>query len=343
MKTRKHMLAIVMVLLLPGLLWSQEAPERKGTSRMSQPTRLEPVSETSRDVQIFPLRNQRAAELAETIRVLVSSREATIAVDQPTNTLIVAAPPDRMTQIEQVIAQLDVAVVTPSDVPQMLYRIYMLELPVEHQNLKPFSMTLEGTGQIPPAQLLGMGQDAEIQIDSLHQEPEDERWPKWELTITGRAPSTAAIKKMIEKIPDAKLWRWQWHNDTLAPPAARVAPLPNELNKHLQQLLGPDIRTVGYWFGNLSAPGTVQAPIGPWVFEMQVNELSKDNEVELEIAVLREAPPNADKTWRILGNSVRTDITKPVIIGYNREVHGTRTMGALVIVPQEDPLPRRRR
>jgi hypothetical protein len=38
----------------------------------------------------------------------------------------------------------------------------------------------------------------------------------------------------------------------------------------------------------------------------------------------------------ILTNTIRTKIGKPIIIGYNRESYGTRKMGAMVILPEED-------
>jgi hypothetical protein len=43
-----------------------------------------------------------------------------------------------------------------------------------------------------------------------------------------------------------------------------------------------------------------------------------------------------DKPSTILSNSVQARIGKPIIIGYNRDVYGTRTMGALVILLEAD-------
>jgi hypothetical protein len=41
---------------------------------------------------------------------------------------------------------------------------------------------------------------------------------------------------------------------------------------------------------------------------------------------------------RILSNTIRAKIGKPIIIGYNRESYGTRKMGTMVIVPEADSL-----
>jgi hypothetical protein len=37
-----------------------------------------------------------------------------------------------------------------------------------------------------------------------------------------------------------------------------------------------------------------------------------------------------------LSNSVQGKIGKPIIVGYNRDSYGTRTMGAVVILPEAD-------
>jgi hypothetical protein len=127
----------------------------------------------------------------------------------------------------------------------------------------------------------------------------------------------------------------RWDNETVVPPAIQGATLPSELGQHIHRLLGPGTRTVGYWFGDLSVPGRARAPIGPWSFELVVDRKTQDKDVELGISVTHLLP--SGDMWEILGNTVRSNISKPVIIGYNRESHGTRTMGALVIVPQESP------
>lgn len=337
MRIGRHWLVMVMVLLTPGLLWSMEKPRTGRQPAGSQPARPEFGHGDATEMKIFVLRYQQADQLASIINAVIPSHEATIAVDSMSHKLIVAASPDIVDKIGQVIAELDNPPADEVDVPQMLYRIYMLELPSEHGDLKSFSMVLEGTSQLTPAQLLGVAQDAEVQIDSFSQQPEDARWQKWTLGIEGRAASNDSLKRVLEGIPESRMTELRWDDEPSTPLTTQPAPLPDGLSKHIHQLLGSNVQTVGYWFGNLSVPGTVRAPIGPWLFDMQVNRSTQANQVELEITV--ESDWQSGQTaWQILGNSVRSHITKPVIIGYNREIHGTRTMGAMVIVPQEAPV-----
>jgi hypothetical protein len=334
---RKYWITVLVVMLIPGLLWSTEKPRTERRRAGAQTAPPDEAPESAREIRIFALRYQQADGLASIISALVPSHEATIAVDAASQSLIVATSPDRMQQIQRVIEQLDIPSDDDLDVPQMLYRIYMLELPSEHGDLKSFSMALEGTSQLTPAQLLGVAQDAEVQIDSFSQEPEDARWQKWELAIEGRAGSNDSLKRMLEGIPESRMTELRWNDEASTPLTTQPAPLPDGLSKHIRQLLGPDVQTVGYWFGNLSVPGTVRAPIGPWLFDMSVDRSTQANQVELEITV--ESDWQSGQTaWQILGNTVRSHISKPLIIGYNRLRSGTRTMGALVIVPQEDNL-----
>ena len=334
MRIRKQWIMVLIVASIPGLLWSMEesqAGRRRGGSQTAKP---EAPSDDARELKIFVLQYQQADQLARIIEAVIPPHEATIAVDGASHKLIVAASPRRMEQIDQVIDNLDAEPVDDSDFPQMMYRIYMLELPSGHDNLKPFSLVLEGTSLLRAAPLLDALQDPDVRIGFLSQEPEDAGWQKWELTIEGQAASNESVKRVLEKIPESQIKELRWNDEVFPPPVAQVAQLPDGIRKHIQQLLGQGVQTAGYWFGNLSVPGTVQAPIGPWVFEMSVDRSTQENEVELEIAVLREQPSDSGQTWQILGNSVRSHITKPVIIGYNRDHYGTRVMGAMVIVPE---------
>ncbi len=156
-----------------------------------------------------------------------------------------------------------------------------------------------------------------------------------EVIIEGRAASPEAIQRLVEQIPGCKMQRLNWENETTAIPAAQAAPMPSLIAEQIHKLLGAEAQTVGYWFGNLSAPGKVQAPIGPWVLELNVDTTPGTDEVELGVSVVRESPGKPDSTWQILSNDIRGDLYKPVIIGYNRDDYGTRVMGALVIVPSE--------
>ena len=87
----------------------------------------------------------------------------------------------------------------------MIYRIYMLELPSEHEDLKPFSIVLERPSQLPAADLLEAIQYADMQLGAFSQVIAESGGQTWELVIEGRAASNEAVKRMLEKIPESQI------------------------------------------------------------------------------------------------------------------------------------------
>lgn len=326
MTMRRRWIVSLAILLMPGLAWSMAEPH--------EPASGAPADEEV-ELKIYALRHYPAHLLASILDRLVGGPDVTVMGDEESERLIVAAPPDRLKQIERIIAELDTASARGRESLQMMYRVYMLELPSQRDDLKPFSIVLERPSQLLPARLLDAVKGPDVQIGSFHQGDEDED-ETWELVIQGRAASKEAVMQIVEKISESRLKELKWENETLMPPGAEPTQLPEQLREHIAKLLGPGAKTVGYWFGNLSVPGTVEAPIGPWVFQMEVEGSPQEQEVELAITVVRESPPGSGPPWQILSNSVRGNVERPAIIGYNRDHYGVRTMGALVIVPETD-------
>ena len=126
-------------------------------------------------------------------------------------------------------------------------------------------------------------------------------------------------------------------------PSPRLSPppssprLPPQLQEHIHKFLGATVQTVGYWFGNLSAPGETKAPIGPWQFNMKV-ESGQGNDVSLEVQVVRESPVPFVNETQLLANTIQGKVGRPIIIGYNRDSYGTRVMGAMVILMEADTM-----
>lgn len=333
MRIRRHWLITIMILLIPGLLWSAENAQEQRPRAGGPAARPHVTSVSGGDIKVFALRYQQAEQLAVIIETLIPPSEATIAIDGRSQTLIVASPPDVMEHIERLVAALDAPTQAEPAARQVLYRIYMLELPSDHLGLRPFSLTVIGSAQLPPERVLKAGLGNQVQIERFSQVPTMNE--RWQFQIAGQAISNEAIKQLTDMIPDCQVMELEWEDDRPMMLTTRVAPLPKSLQEHVGKLLGDGVGIVGYWFGNLSVPGTVRAPIGPWVFDMSVDRSQREDEVELEITVVDESQRDPDKIWAILSNSIRGKIGQPTIIGYNRDNRGVQTMGALVIVPEE--------
>ncbi len=339
MKTQILSIMSLAVLLLPRVSWPMEEVEATRGGRYMPAEIPEAAPDRSAQMRIYTLRHYPAEQLAEILFELMVQHGVDVSRDERGNRLIVTAAPARLQQIEDLVAALDVPAAYDAQVSQMMYRVYMLELPSKDQDLKPFYLSVESTSQLPALLFFDAVKDAGLKVGTFRQSEEKTERETWELMVQGRAASNEAIMRVIAEFPDAQMKELRWDDDTFitAIPAAQVTHLPAPLQEHLRSLLGDGAQTVGYWFGNLSLPGEVRAPIGAWTLELDVHS-DRPGELELEVRVTQESPFDLP-SWEILSNSVRSRVGKPIIIGYNRDRHGTRTMGAMVIVPEPDLTP----
>jgi len=309
----------------------------------------QPVPPAPTEVRIFDLRYARANDMSnmiyEVFRIKVHSARSL-------NRLIVNAPKEQMESIQSVIEEMDVPGDDASTSRQMqdfVYRIYMFEIASGDDSLRPFTAIL----QVPPdnmstMELLDAARPHELQISGFCLGDERDRDGMAEILIQGRAASHKPLKRIVfEAIPDSRIKELKWDDAetfTHEIEAAQYAGLPEQMQRHIGKFLGDDIRTVGYWFGNLSVPGAVEAPIGPWLLNLQL-DLQSDRMLEINVGV--EVPGEKhdfdrrlgrEQPNEILSNTILAKIGKPIIIGYNRESYGTRRMGAMVIIPEVDSL-----
>jgi len=338
MKMHDLFVVIVAILLAAGVALSRQSG---GSSEGADPIQSTnpPSSRSPRGdlhTRIVSVKYYPVDELSRLIRTL-SQGEASIVANERSNQLILTASEERMKDILQVIAELDQANVNVQQTQYLTYRVYMLELPSKDQNLKPFSVLLERSSQLSPGQVLNAAKEANVQIGALFQ---DNRWmedDKWGLVIQGRAASNDALGQLLTKISDSQVRELRWDDDTFtsAVPAAQVSALPGQLQEHIRKFLGAEVQTVGYWFGGLSVPGNVEAPIGLWKIEMKTQSGQGANLV-LEVRVSRESHIQFVPSSQLLSNTVQARVGRPVIVGYNRDSYGTRVMGAMVVLLEAD-------
>jgi hypothetical protein len=300
------------------------------------------------EVRILELRYAKAVDMSNMILEVFGIK---VHFDQSLNRLIVNATKEQLETIMSVIQEMDVPnpeTSTPREIQDLVYRIYMFEVASEDDSLRPFTMILEVPLDMSTLELLDAARPHELQISGfcLRDEEATDGWT--EILIQGKADSHVTLKRMVsDAIPDSQIIELKWDDSetfTSEIAAAQFTQLPEQMQKHIGKFLGDDIRTVGYWFGNLSVPGEVQTPIGPWILNLQL-DLQSDRMLELNVGV--EIPGEMhnfdtrlgrERTNEILSNTIRAKIGKPIIIGYNRESYGTRKMGAMVIVPEVDSL-----
>ena len=299
-------------------------------------------------MKIFVLRYYPVDELGILIENIFSIDGEKIHADRSTNRLILQATKEQMTDIETLITELDVAaseLESSQALEDLVYRVFMFEIPSENQNLKSFSMIIQTPAVMPSKDILHMARTYKIQVSDFL--IVDERDSENDILIQGKAPSNDSIIQMMQAIDPSRIKELQWDDDetfTSRIEAAHFSRLPGQILTHIQKFLGEDIVTVGYWFGSSSVPGEIEAPIGPWRLHL---ELSPESDRTLELRVEVEVPEERSRFDRqlgrersdeILSNTILAKIGKPVIVGYNRSSYGTRRMGAMVILPEVDTI-----
>jgi len=308
------------LLLIQGIVSAQQAT-------------TEPPRE-DREVRVVNVQYYPVGELAELLRQLSGDREIGVFFKESDNRLILQARPDHMQEILRLIAQLDVRDMSARDAQFLACRIYMLEVPAKGAALKPFAMVL---GMVKPPsslQMLDALKGDDLQIGRLFA---GEGEPDERIVIQGRAASNEAIKRIAQSIPESRIEELAWDNETIPAdiPAAQIGQLPESLQQHLRKFLGTEVRTVGYWFGNVSFPGAVAASMGPWTFEMETRP-AQSADLNVQVRVRQEPPMSHGSSIDVLDNSLQGRIGRPIIIGYSRDSYGTRTMGAMVILLEAD-------
>jgi len=272
-------------------------------------------------------------------------------IDQRLNRLVLNATKEQTKSVINVIAEMDVPgpdASTPRDMQGLIYRVFMFEVFLGNPGLKSFSMDLRTAVPVSSQEVLDAAANDDLEISQFLQSRGHSSRGEMEILVQGKAASNDSLKRMLDSFPESRITELRWDEDetfTDKLAAAQRGQLPERVEKHIGKFLGGDIRTVGYWFGNVSVPGEVNAPIGPWALTLQLDAAS-DRMLELDISVVTPAqiveapsgPGQSYETLEILSNSIRAKVGKPIIIGYNRESYGVRKMGAMVIVSEADSL-----
>lgn len=337
------------------------------------------------EVRVFALKYYDAESMAG---ILSDIFPIGVYPDKRNNQLIVSTDINRLSQIEALILTMDKPESKQTqtrDQRNLLYRIYMIEPQINESNLRRFTISLSMAEKPLDVTLLQNSLESSTLkltgFDTTQQGTKlvgVQQVPAYEVTFEGFAESMDDLKMFAEKVqsisgnfvPEIRALQFEekgnQKNDTSV---SMHSYLPGNVKGHLEKLLGSDIKTVGYWFGNSSISGELRAPVGDWSVSIN-SQNSGDDRLELEVELSgRQAvgmqtglpaissadsfggpafPRSSSRRGRgdqnviwgnestILQNTVQSQIGKPVIIGYNRNIGNGRRMGALVIMPELD-------
>jgi hypothetical protein len=273
--------------------------------------------------RIFHLQHAQAGDMARVIANIFGG--AGISVDERTNSLIVSGETSRLEQISRLIQGLDV--VRESDSPRggpMMCRVYMVEVPSDRPELKPFTMILGLPGSAFVSAQPMMKAIKDLQVDRVVSTP-------GQVTVIGRAGSNETLSRMVDAIPGTTLMKLDLDpngQDEAGLAAIQAPPLNGPVAETVRSLLGGNTQTVGYWFGNVSISGMLSAPLNSrWRLNWSTKS-EEESELWLSIRVIAVNSGQPE----ILSNLVEAAVGKPIIIGYSRAVGGATVTGAVVIL-----------
>lgn len=285
-------------------------------------------------VRVVNLKYYAANEMSNVLQALSQDEEIQVIVDENANRLILRAPERQMSQLVALIEQLDVPIASAPESQSLLCRVYMVELPAQHADRKPFKAELRvGRPGVSLQQLLKAGEGKEFEIDAFH-DGEPAADGVHQIKIEGRTASIEILTQVLDMVPPGGIASMELLEKTsdLVVPAAQVSSLPDQVRQHIHKFLGAEVQTVGYWFGTMSSPGQVSPPIGPWELKLILKPTETTTfHLEVEVTEMR-----GDTVWCVLENTLQGRVGKPIIIGYNRQVDNVRTMGAMVILLDGD-------
>jgi type II secretory pathway component GspD/PulD (secretin) len=316
------MMLSVAMLAIPGVLLAQEEPAQVQDRVDAQ-------------VRVINLKYYAANEMSNVLQALLSQdEEIQVIVDENANRLILRAPERQMAQLVALIEQLDVQTASAPESQSLLCRVYMVELLPGQSDPKPFRVVLRATSSDVSVPVLRKAAEGKKFVIDRFKDEEPDSDVAHSIHIQGRAASVEVIMQVLEKVSPSGIVEMELDEKTsdLVVPAAQISQLSEQLRQHIQKLLGADVQTVGYWFGGMSSPGEIRAPIGPWSIELKV----KPTQTAALAIEVRVTEWRNDSNWSILENSIQGKAGKPIIIGYNRELNGSRTMGAMVILLEAD-------
>ena len=332
----------------PSRELSQKEPAPQGLYAAVESPAARRSSSSETVTKIFMLKHSPAEKLAEIIRNIFNLDA--VYADGRSNQLILTATKEQMDDVQALIANLDVedsrSAAGPA-IENIMYRVYMFEIPSKDKDMKLFSMILRAPEQTSSAALLEWAAAMKIQVSGFVIGDEQVGEQEVDILIQGKAPSEESIRQMAGQTAKSQIRELKWDDDetfTRTIEAAHYSRLPAQVLKHIRNFLGEEIETVGYWFGSSSIPGQIEAPIGPWMLQLQISpESDRAMELRVEVRVPGEMSRfdrqlGRERSDEILSNTIQAKIGKPIIVGYNRPSYGTRKMGAMVILPEADTI-----
>ncbi|MBZ0254861.1 hypothetical protein K8I31_02280, partial [bacterium] len=237
-------------------------------------------------IRVFPLQYAPVEQILPMVQKLFSGKLNIFR--HPTNQgLIVVGDESGFKLFEEVLRTLDTKPLEPEPIQtaDMALRVYAIEnQPLQDADkiaVERFVLEIDGEGNLNINRLLSLT-NASFSIDSLNQVKENTyvvEMHGYEKGISGKV--CTLIEEELGVPVSLKQVDVKGETDELN---LQSIPIPSNVQPTLKNLLGSNLYVTGYWFGNTSMPGTVEAPLGDWKLVMESAD-GQDDGFRLDVSV----------------------------------------------------------
>jgi type II secretory pathway component GspD/PulD (secretin) len=118
-------------------------------------------------LRMYPLKYCPADQLYRILQNVIDGPNVRLAIDDRSNVLLVTAPRQQLERIDGIVSKLDVPTERGAETPQMMYRVYMVELPSKVEAMKPFSLVAANSSNLSAADIVQAAENTKIRLTNL--------------------------------------------------------------------------------------------------------------------------------------------------------------------------------
>ena len=258
-------------------------------------------------IRVFQMQHAPVEAILPIMQKLFSGK-LNISMHPSNRSLIVVGDESGFKLFEDVLNTLDTEPIEPEPIQtsDMALRVYAIENQSLASNddkvLERFIIEIDGKEGLNINKLFSLT-DASFSINSLNHVKENTyviEMLGYEKGISGRACSlieeeldVTAILNQVDIMGAAENLNLQ------------TIPIPSSVQPTLKNLLGNTLHVTGYWFGNTSMPGTVEAPLGDWKLILNSAD-GQDDGFRLDVSVFEQGGGNRSTTGSRVTSSNKT-------------------------------------
>ncbi|MDP8246159.1 MAG: hypothetical protein P9L94_18900 [Candidatus Hinthialibacter antarcticus] len=245
-------------------------------------------------IRVFQMQHAPVEAILPIMQKLFSGK-LNISMHPSNRSLIVVGDESGFKLFEDVLRTLDTEPIAPEPIQtaDMAVRVYAIENQALSDNddkvVEEFSMVVTALEELEIENLFTLNDDA-FEITRLSRTPNEKTYQLYgvgfekgaALRLRDKIVQLGGLKITVDQIEARE------PSQTMQPSRIEI---PQNVQGTLKSLLGNALYVTGYWFGNTSMPGTVEAPLGDWKLVMESAD-GQDEGFRLDVSVFEQGGGN---------------------------------------------------